>query len=155
MIIIMIMRIIIAIKIIIWISNVMWRTSAVVESAHAHRLSSISENITNLACAGRMNCKVRQDFKIISHELSRVLRVLLVTSNIMESSISSSKSLYKKTSQEILAELKAGFKTGVSKVLETPTHPTLPVTTQLSGACQQPAITDTCRRHQEERRGRT
>ena len=36
--------------------------------------------------------------------------VSLVTSNNLGSSICSSKSLYKKTSQEILADLKAGFK---------------------------------------------
>ena len=47
-----------------------------------------------------------------------------MTSNILGSSICSSKSLYKKTSQEILAELKAGFKTGASKVQETnPSYP--------------------------------
>ena len=78
-----------------------------------------------------------------------------MTSNILGSSICSSKSLYKKTSQEILAVLKASFKTGASKVQETPTRPTQPVTTQLSGACQQPVITETRRRHQEEGRGRT
>ena len=77
-----------------------------------------------------------------------------MTSNILGFSISSPKSLYKKTSQEILAELKAVFKTGASKVQETPTRPIQPVTTQLSGACQQPAITDNRRRHEEER-GRT
>ena len=42
--------------------------------------------------------------------------VSLVTLNIRGSSICSPKSLYKKTSQEILAELKAAFKTGESKV---------------------------------------
>ena len=67
----------------------------------------------------------------------------------------SPKSLYKKTSQEILAELKAGFKTGASNVQETPTRPTQPVTTQLSGACQQTAITDTRRHQQEEGREET
>ena len=44
------------------------------------------------------------------------MTVSLVTSNIRGSSICSPKSLYKKTSQEILAELKAAFKTGASKV---------------------------------------
>ena len=39
-----------------------------------------------------------------------------MTSNIRGSSICSPKSLYKKTSQEILGELKAAFKTGASKV---------------------------------------
>ena len=47
---------------------------AVVENAQAHRLSSISKNVTNLTRAGRMTCKVRRDFKIITHELARVLR---------------------------------------------------------------------------------
>ena len=41
--------------------------------------------------------------------------VSLVISNIRGSSICSPKSLYKKTSREILAELKAAFKTGASK----------------------------------------
>ena len=50
--------------------------------------------------------------------------VSLVTSNIRGSSICSPKSLYKKTSQEILGELKAAFKTGESKVLRT--RPVLP-----------------------------
>ena len=53
---------------------VILRTGAVVESAQAHRLSSISENVTNLARAGRMTYKVKRDFEIITHELSRVLR---------------------------------------------------------------------------------
>ena len=39
-----------------------------------------------------------------------------MTSNIRRSSICSPKSLYKKTSHEILAELKAAFETGASKV---------------------------------------
>ena len=39
-----------------------------------------------------------------------------MTSNIRGSLICSPKSLYKKTSQEILAELKAAFRTGESKV---------------------------------------
>ena len=39
-----------------------------------------------------------------------------MTSNIRGSSICSPKSLYKKTSHEILGELKAAFKTGASKV---------------------------------------
>ena len=47
---------------------------AVVENARAYRLLSISENVMNLACVGRMTCKVRHDFKIITHELSCVLR---------------------------------------------------------------------------------
>ena len=42
--------------------------------------------------------------------------VSLVTSTIRQSSIYSWKSLYKKTSQKILRELKASFKTGASKV---------------------------------------
>ena len=60
-----------------------------------------------------MTCKVRRDFKIIPDELSRVS---LVTSNIRRSSICSPKSLYKKTCNEILAELKAALKTGESKL---------------------------------------
>ena len=51
-----------------------------------------------------MTCNVRHDFKIITDVLSRVS---LVTSNIWGSSICSPKSLYKKTSNEIMAELKA------------------------------------------------
>ena len=59
-----------------------------------------------------MACKVRRDFDIITDVSSRVS---LVTSNVRESSIRSPKSLYKKTSNEILAELKAVVKTGVFK----------------------------------------
>ena len=76
-------------------------------------LSSISEGVMRLARAGRMTCKVRRDFKIITDVLSCVS---LVTSNIWGSSICSPKSLYKKTSNEILAELKAVVKTGALKV---------------------------------------
>ena len=54
----------------------------------------------------------------------RFMTVSLVTSNIWGSSICSPKSLYKETSQEILAELKAAFKTGESKVLRP--QPVLP-----------------------------
>ena len=57
--------------------------------------------------------KVRCDFEIITDELSYVS---LVTLNIQGSSICSPKSLYKKTSNEILAELKAVVKTGALKV---------------------------------------
>ena len=60
-----------------------------------------------------MTCKVRHDFKIITDVLSHVS---LVTSNIRGSSICSPKSLYKKTSNEILAELKAVIKTSALKV---------------------------------------
>ena len=60
-----------------------------------------------------MTCKVRRDFKIITDVLSRVS---LVTLNIRGSWICSPKSLYKKTSNEILRELKAAFRTGESKV---------------------------------------
>ena len=52
------------------------------------------------------------------------MTVSLVTSNIRGSLICSPKSLYKKTSHEILAELKAVFKTGTSKVLRP--RPVLP-----------------------------
>ena len=47
-----------------------------------------------------------------------------MTSNIRRSSICSPKSLSKKTSNEILAELKAVVKTGALKVPEAPTRPT-------------------------------
>ena len=47
-----------------------------------------------------------------------------MTSNIRKSSICFPKSLYKKTSNEILAELKAVVKTGALKVPEAPTRPT-------------------------------
>ena len=61
--------------ILIWFVNELFkRTGARVKSALALRLSSISKNVTNLARADRMTCKVRRDFKIITHELSRVLR---------------------------------------------------------------------------------
>ena len=95
-------------------------------------MSSISEGVTRLARADRMICKVRCDFKIINDVLSRVS---LVTSNIRGSSICSPKSHYKKTSNEILAELKAVVKTGVLKVPRP--RPVLPqsATTYLSGVC--------------------
>ena len=66
-----------------------------------------------------------------------------MTSNTRRFSICSPKSLYKKISQEILAELKAAFKTGVSKGSEAPTRPTQSATTYLLGVCQQPALTHT------------
>ena len=93
------------------------------------------EGVTRLVRAGRMTCKVRRDFKIITDVLSRVS---LVTSNIRGSSICSPKSLYKKTSNEILVELKAVVKTGALKVPEAPARPT-PVCYGLSamtGVCQ-------------------
>ena len=78
-----------------------------------------------------------------------------MTSNIWGSSICSPKSLYKKTSQEILAELKAVVKTGALKVPSP--RPVLPqyATTFLSGVCQQSALTrttDTIKRKGEEER---
>ena len=83
-------------------------------------LWSISEGGTRVVRADRMTCKVRRDFKRITDVLSRVS---LVTSNIRGSSSCSPKSLYKKISNEILAELKAVVKTGASKVPEAPTRP--------------------------------
>ena len=53
---------------------VILQTGAVIESARAHRLSSISEDVSRLVRAGRMTCKVRRDLKIITDELSRVSR---------------------------------------------------------------------------------
>ena len=82
-----------------------------------------------------MTCKVRRDFKIITDVSSRVS---LVTSNIPGSSIHSPKSLYKKTGNEILAELKAVIKMGALKVPEAPTHHT-PVCynpSAVTGVCQ-------------------
>ena len=98
-------------------------------------LLSISEGVTRLARAGRMTCKVRHDSKIITDVLSRVS---LVTSNIQGSLICSPKSLYKKTSNEILAELKAVVKTGALKVPEAPTHPILVCydLSTMTGVCQ-------------------
>ena len=80
---------------------------------------SISEGVTRLARAGRMTCKVRRDFEIITDVSSCVS---IVTSNIRGSSICSPKSLYKKTSDEILAELKVVAETGAFKVPEAPTR---------------------------------
>ena len=82
-----------------------------------------------------MTCKVRRDFKITKDVIPRVS---LVTSNIHGSLICSPKSLYKITSNEILAELKAVVKTGALKVPEVPTRHT-PVCYDLSavrGVCQ-------------------
>ena len=72
-------------------------------------LSSVSGGVTKLASAGTMTCKVRRDFKIIADVISHVSPVTL---NICGSSICSPKFLYKKTSNEILGELKAVVKTG-------------------------------------------
>ena len=98
-----------------------------------------------------MTCKVRRDFKIITDVSSRVS---LVTSSIRGSPICSLKSLYKKTSNEILAELKEVVKTGALKVPEAPTRHT-PVCYELSavkGVCQTASsLTHTLRHHREER----
>ena len=71
------------------------------------------------------------------------------------SSVCSPKSLYEKTSREILGELKAAFKTGASKGSDAPTRATQSATTYLSGVCQQPALTHTAvttkRKGEEER----
>ena len=87
-----------------------------------------------------MTCKVRRDFKINTDVISHVS---LVISNIRESSICSPKSLYQKTSNEILAELKAVVKTGALKVPGAPTRHT-PVCYDLSAVfVKQPALTHT------------
>ena len=82
-----------------------------------------------------MTSKVRLDFKIITDVSSRVS---LVTSNIRGSSICSPKSLYKKTSNEILGELKALVKTGALKVPEAPTRHILVCydLSAVTGVCQ-------------------
>ena len=76
-----------------------------------------------------MTCKVRRDFKIITDVISRV--------SLVTSSICSPESLYKKTSNEILAELRAVVKTGALKVPEALTRPT-PV------YYHQPTVTGVC-----------
>ena len=90
---------------------------------YGRALSSISEGVTRLARAGRMPRKVRRDFKITTDVISRVS---LVTSYIHESSTCSPKSLYKKTSNEILAVMRVegSIKTGALKVPEAPTSHT-------------------------------
>ena len=80
-----------------------------------------------------MTCKVRSDFKIITNVSSRVSAVI---SNIRGSSICSPKSLYKKTSNEILAELKAVVKTGALKVPRSRSVLPQSATTYLSGVYQ-------------------
>ena len=85
----------------IYVQDVCRSVADIDVSYHGRALSSICEGVTRLARAGRMTCKVRRDFKIIPDVLSRVS---LVTSNIQRSSICSPKSLYNKTSNEILAE---------------------------------------------------
>ena len=71
------------------------------------------------------------------------------------SSICSQKSQYKKTSQEILAELKAVVKTGALKVPRPRSVLPQSATAYLSGVCQQPALTHTAvttkRKGEEER----
>ena len=84
-----------------------------------------------------MTSKIKRDFKIITDVLSRFS---LVTSNIRGSSICSPKSLYKKTINEILRELKAAFKTGESKV----PRPLSVLPSLLWQACvKQPGLTHT------------
>ena len=77
------------------------------------------------------------------------------TGDIEHSRICSPKSLYKKTSHEILAELKAVVKTGVLKVPRPRPVQPQSATTYLSGVCQQSALThttDTTKRKGEEER---
>ena len=98
-----------------------------------------------------MTCKVRRDLKIITDVISRVS---LVTSNICESSICSSKSPYKKTSNEILAELKAVIKTGALKVPEAPTRHT-PVwydRSAVTSVCQTASSHTHCHHREEGKR---
>ena len=98
-----------------------------------------------------MTGKVRRDFEIITDVSSRVS---LVTSNFRESSICSPKSLYKKTSKEMWAELKAVVKTGALKVPEARSVlPQSAATDLLWQACvKQPALTHTLRHHREQGR---
>ena len=98
-------------------------------------LLSISEGVSRLARAGRMTCKVRHDFKIITDVISCV-----------------PKSLYKKMSNEILAELKAVVKTGALKVPEALTCHT-PVCYDLS-AVSNSQLSHTHHHHREEGRRR-
>ena len=72
--------------------------SIILMKYYGRALSSISKGVTRLARAGRMTCKVRRDFNIITDVSSHVS---LVTSNIRGSSICPPKSLHKKTSNEI------------------------------------------------------
>ena len=72
--------------------------------------------------------------------------------NIQGSSICSPKSLYMKTSNEILAELKAVVKTGALKVPEALTHPT-PISYDRSVSNSQ--LLSTPCHHQEEGRRKT
>ena len=74
-----------------------------------------------LVHAGRMICKVKRDFKIITAVLSRVS---LVTSNIRGSSICSPKSLCKKTSNKIFGRVEGSCQNGCVKGSEVPTCPT-------------------------------
>ena len=120
---------------------------------YGRALSSISEGVTRLTRAGRMTCKVRRDFKIITDELSCVS---LVTSNIRGSSICSPKSLYKKISKEILAELKAVVKTGALKVPRLrPVLPQSAMTYLLWQACVNSQVSPTPCHHQKEESRRT
>ena len=63
-----------------------------------------------------MTCKVRRNLRIITDELSRVSRQFHWWHRTFGVFDLFPKTLYKKTSQEILGELKAAFKTGESKV---------------------------------------
>ena len=78
-----------------------------------------------------------------------------MTSNIRGSSICFPKSLYKKTSNEILAELKAVVKTGALKIPRPRPVPT-PVCYDLSvRRVSNSQLSPTLRHHQEEGRRRT
>ena len=112
-------------------------------------LSFISEGVTRLVRADRMTCKARRDFKIITDVLSHVS---LVTSNFRGSSICSPKSLYKKTNNKILAELKAVVKTGTLKVLRPRPILTQSATTYMAGVCQTASSHPHPRHHQGRRR---
>ena len=87
--------------------SVILRTGAVVKQWRGHETSACGQNDLQSYTWFQNNHRwIITCFTTVS----------LVTWNIRGSSICSQKSLYKKTSQEILAELKAAFKTGESKV---------------------------------------
>ena len=126
---------------------VILQTDAVVENTRTHRLSSISKNVTNLAHAGRMTCRV-QAWILIWPFTCFTIVFTSITEHSGTYELFKKKSLYKKSSHEIL-----GSSRQVSKqVHQRFRRPRLvhiqPATIRLTGMCQQAGYPDTRRRYE-------
>ena len=108
---------------------------------------------SRLARAGRMTCKVRRDFKIITDVSSCVS---LVTSNIRGSLICSLKSLYKKTSNEILGRVEGSCQNGCVKGSggPDPSYPSLLRPIRCDRHVSYSRLSHTLRHYREEGRRR-